>query len=134
MPDRDRQAALLAELHVLAERRSLDVIARLRSTADTPRVREAFWIAMEAAHGHYRGEPTTLKALSAMAAGTVSAPTLSRAVDDLERLGWVTSRPDTRDPRVLVIEPTERALDLLRERAEDGVAAFRAVLGRAGGA
>jgi len=131
MNDRDRLAATLAELHVLAERRTLAVIARLKGETDTPRTREAFWIAIEAARGSLVGETVTLKGLSAMAAGTVSAPTLSRAVDDLERLGWVTSRPDTRDPRVLVIEPTERTLDLLRDRAEDGVAAFRSVLNRA---
>ncbi|MEX2182499.1 MAG: MarR family transcriptional regulator [Gemmatimonadaceae bacterium] len=59
------------------------------------------------------GGPTTLGALAA--AEQVSAPTMTRIIQELERDGWVRRRQDAADARVSRLEATAAAVRLLHD-------------------
>jgi DNA-binding MarR family transcriptional regulator len=72
------------------------------------------------------GGPCALGALAA--AEQVSAPTMTRLVQELEREGWVRREVDTADARSVRLVPTEAATRLLRRGRERRLTALTAAL------
>jgi hypothetical protein len=124
-PMRVAAARLLAEAHVRLMRRAF---ALTQSVSDTPGSAlkiEGFWASMEIHAAWLRGEPITAKDLHALCAGLISAPTLSRALRESARQGWITAVASSADRRVKHLLPTAKAISLLLARAPEGAAVLR---------
>lgn len=104
--------------HRVAILRQSASIKEFRNTPDHARATEAYWIVVEACLAHLEGRILTQKDLAAVARGTASAATISRAVQDLDERGFVVIRVSEADARVRIIEPSVRALELYMSRAE----------------
>ncbi len=100
------------------------IIRQFRGLHEIPRALEGFWIVLEACLAHLEGRSLTQKDLAARATGTASPATISRAVQDIEEEGWITTRASNTDTRVQVIELTPMALEFYLSRVEDAWTAF----------
>lgn len=105
------------------ERRAV-VIREFRQLRDMPRALEGFWIVTEACLAHFEERVITQKDLAALATGTVSPATISRAIQDIEGKGWIVTRPSGTDARVRIIEITPRAKDYYLSKVDASWDAF----------
>jgi DNA-binding HxlR family transcriptional regulator len=119
------RAAALGEMYALAQRRSMVAIRVVGQPS--VRSREVTWCVAEALNAAFNGRRLTHKDLVALASGVISPATLTRALDRAEHRGLVTRRTAPEDARVVLIEPTEVAVDHLLRHAEDGYAELAAV-------
>jgi hypothetical protein len=106
---REARAIAVGHWHREALLRRSAVIRELRQLRDIRRAQEGFWILMEACLAHFEGRIVTQKDLAALATGTASPATISRAIQDIEDEGWIVTRPSSTDARVRIIEITPRA-------------------------
>lgn len=104
------KALAVGRLHRKAMHRRMAVIRRFRDQAHMPRALEAYWVVLAAMVARLEGRPLTQKDLAASGTGAISAATISRAVNDVERHGWIVTAASGTDSRSQVIEPTPRAL------------------------
>lgn len=89
---------------------------------------EMIWCFLEAVLAAQRGARLTQKDLYALCSGAMSMATLSRAVADGVKRGYLAQRPAPEDSRVKLIEPTARGLHDLEKDAPGALAALRATL------
>ncbi len=118
------KAIAIGHWHREALSRRAAIVREFRQLRDVPRALEGFWIVMEACLAHLEGEIVTQKDLAALATGTASPATISRAVQDMEDKGWIVTRPSGTDARVRIIEVTPRALEYYMSKVEASWDAF----------
>jgi DNA-binding MarR family transcriptional regulator len=124
-------AEAVAAVHLTALRRQFELIREFYGDAPPHRSREAFWVALEVAAAHLRGEQIALRDLAGRAKGLLSAPTLSRVVAELEERGLLTSETPPGQARLKVLHPTRRALEILTARARDAFGEFAGIMAAA---
>ena len=118
------KAIAIGHWHREALSRRAAIVREFRQLRDVPRALEGFWIVMEACLAHLEGEIVTQKDLAALATGTASPATISRAIQDMEDKGWIVTRPSGTDARVRIIEVTPRALEYYMSKVEASWDAF----------
>lgn len=118
------KAIAVGQWHREALARRGSIIREFRSLRDIPRALEGFWIVLEAAMAHFEERTITQKDLAAMATGTASPATISRAIQDMETEGWIVTRPSETDARVRIVEITPRATEYYLARVEAAWEAF----------
>ena len=118
------KAIAIGHWHREALSRRAAVIREFRQLRDVPRALEGFWIVMEACLAHFEGQIVTQKDLAALATGTASPATVSRAIQDMEDEGWIVTRPSDTDARVRIVEVTPRAMEYYLSKVEASWDAF----------
>jgi len=118
-------------VHLTALRRQFEVIREFYGETPPHRSREAFWVALEVAAAHLRGEQIALRDLATRAKGLFSAPTLSRVVVELERSGLLVSETPPGQARLKVLHPTSHALGILTARARNAFGEFADIIASA---
>ncbi len=118
------KAIAIGRWHQQALVRRAAIIREFRQLHEVPRALEGFWIVIEASLAHFEGRTLTQKDLAARATGTASAATISRAIQDIEREGWIVTRVSDTDARVRLIELTPRAEQYYLSRVEASWQAF----------
>ena len=116
----EAKARALGRIHLRALARQWDIIRMFRGRRDIRRALEGFWIAQEALVAHFEARTLTQKDLTALAEGTASAATISRAIADIEQEGWIRTVPTPGDHRVRTIQVTEQALGFYLKRVDPG--------------
>ena len=104
------KAIAIGHWHRESMARRAAVIHEFRQMRNTPRAQEGLWIVMEVCLAHFEDRVMTQKDLAALATGTVSPATISRAIQDVEEQGWIVTRPSDTDARVRIVEATPRAM------------------------
>ena len=118
------KAIAIGHWHREALARRAAVIREFRTLRDIPRALEGFWIVMEACLAHFEDRVMTQKDLAALATGTASPATISRAIQDIEGQGWIVTRPSNTDARVRIIEITPRAKEYYLSKVDASWDAF----------
>ncbi len=106
------------ELEAAALRRAFTGAETIRELFGPARALVAYWVALEVAASHAREETISQKQLAAVAHRIWSQATISRAIRDLTRTGFLTTRPNPQDGRSPLLEVPKDVQDAFRVRGE----------------
>lgn len=106
------------ELEAAALRRALIGAETIRDLFGPARALVAYWIALEVAASHAREETISQKQLAAVAHRIWSQATISRAIRDLTRTGFLTTKPNPQDGRSPLLKLPKEAQEDFRIRGE----------------